>query len=89
MNLRKILDALSVNKQLALYRELPNIDKRNFFFVLAAKISPYLLNKTNEHKNSSIRAEFSVNGNNVVFTYPNYSLRVNGRLFKGEGQGMH
>lgn len=89
MNLRKIFDALSVKKQVDLYRELPNIDKRNFFFVLAAKLAPYLLNKTNEHKNSSLRAEFSVNGNKVVFTYPNYSLRVNGRLFKGEGQGMN
>ena len=88
MNLQRIVDTIAVKKSEQLYKLLPSIDKRNFFFVLASKIVPHLLNRRAKKGESNMTISPDINGNKVVFSYPKLSLTVNGVKIPAKGEGM-
>lgn len=88
MNLRQIKDSKEVKKITQIYKLLPLIDERNFFFKLASKIAPYILDRRKDKGESVSTITFEINGNKVELKYPKLSLTINGVKIPAKGTGV-
>lgn len=67
----------------------PTGSSHNFYFCLAAKIMPVLLDKRHSNtKNDQRKYVFDVLGNRVVFEFPKLSLSINGVPLSNIGKGV-